>query len=125
MSRLGRINYKQDRSSPFLAGASADVSSRQFSEKTSREIDEEVKRIIDEAIEKVRHILDVRRKALVALTELLIEVESVDSDELKRIVEENSTGPLVVPGTEVPPNRDNGPRTSETESKPTGRNATI
>ena len=99
MSRLGRVNYKQDRSSPFLAGASDDVGSRQYSEKTAREIDEEVNRIIADAITRVRHILEVRRGALVALTNLLIEVESVDSDELKRIVEENSEGPIVVPGT--------------------------
>jgi hypothetical protein len=31
-----------------------------------------------------------------------MEVESIDSDELQRIVEENSPGPLVVPGTEAP-----------------------
>jgi cell division protease FtsH len=99
MSRLGRVNYKQDRSSPFLAGVSSEINGRQFSEKTAREIDEEVKRIIELAMERVRHILDVRRDALVALSDLLIEVESVDSDQLKRIVEENSTGPIVVPGT--------------------------
>ena len=100
MSRLGRINYREDRSSPFLAGASAEFSGRQYSEQTAREIDEEVKRIIDEAIERTRHILEVRRDALVALTDRLIEVESVDSEELKSIVDENSTGPIVVPGTE-------------------------
>ncbi len=123
MSRLGRINYKQDRSSPFLAGVSGDGGDRHFSEKTSREIDEEVKRIIDEAIEKVRHILDVRRDALVALTELLIEVESVDSDELKRIVEENSPGPIVVPGTEVAPSRQANSRVVEGDSDQKGVNA--
>jgi hypothetical protein len=31
-----------------------------------------------------------------------MEVEPIDSDELKRIVEENSPIPLVVPGTEAP-----------------------
>ena len=99
MSRLGRINFKEDRSSPFLAGATADVGGRQYSEKTAREIDEEVKRIIDEAIERVRNILILRKDALVALTNRLIEVESVDSEELRSIVEENSPGPIVVPGT--------------------------
>jgi cell division protease FtsH len=102
MSRLGRINYKQDRSSPFLAGSSAGPVPQQFSEETAREIDLEVKRIIDESVEKVRHILDVRSKALEALTQRLIDVESVDHDELKRIVDENSSGPIVVPGTDVP-----------------------
>jgi hypothetical protein len=31
-----------------------------------------------------------------------MEVESIEADELKRIVEENSPIPLVVPGTEAP-----------------------
>ena len=56
---------------------------------------------LDESIVKVRHILDVRRGALEALTKRLIEVESIDSEELKRIVEETSPGPLVVPGTDA------------------------
>ena len=68
--------------------------------KTQREIDEEVRRIIEESVEKVRQILDVRKDCLVALTEKLFEVESVDATELKRIVDENVSGPLVVPGTE-------------------------
>ena len=50
----------------------------------------------------MRHILELRRASLEALTRRLIEVESVDADELKRIIEENSPGPLVVPGTEAP-----------------------
>ena len=58
-----------------------------------------MRRIIDEAIEKVRHIVETRRPALEALTQRLIEVESVNADELQRIIEENSPGPLVVPGT--------------------------
>jgi cell division protease FtsH len=102
MSRLGRVNYRESNRSPFLAAAAGEETSRHCSEQTMREIDQEVRRIIDEAIERVRHILELRRPALVALTKRLIEVESVDSDELQRIVEENSPGPLVVPGTEAP-----------------------
>jgi cell division protease FtsH len=99
MSRLGRVNFRESNRSAFLAGAAEEARSRSHSEQTAREIDEEVRRIIEESIEKVRHILDVRREALIALTHLLIEVESVDSSELQRIIEENSPGPLVVPGT--------------------------
>ncbi len=99
MSRLGRVNYRESNRSPFLAGAGGEEKTRSHSEKTAREIDEEIRRIIDESIEKVRHILDVRRTALEALTKRLIEVESVDSAELKRIIEETSPGPLLVPGT--------------------------
>ena len=72
-----------------------------YSDDTAREIDAEVKRIIAEAIERVRNILDVRYDALVALTNRLIEIESVDHQELKLIVDENSSGPIVVPGTSI------------------------
>lgn len=99
MSRLGRVNFRETGQSPFLAGASSGEQVRSHSEQTSREIDQEIKRIIDQSIEKVRHILETRRASLLALTELLIEVESVDADQLKQIIEENSPGPLVVPGT--------------------------
>lgn len=102
MSRLGRVNFRENTRSVFLAG-DGDGGLRKHSEATAREIDQEVKRIIDEAIERVRHILDSRRPSLVALTNRLMEVESVDAPELKRIVEENSPGPLVVPGTAAAP----------------------
>ena len=99
MSQLGRVNYKEDRSNPFLAGSASDLGSRMYSEITAREIDEEVKQIIDSAIKEVRKTLNDRRQALEDLTKRLIEVESVDHDELKRIVDEAATGPVVVPGT--------------------------
>ena len=98
MSTLGRVNYRESNSSPFLA-VSGDERMRTHSEQTAREIDEEVKRIIDAAIDQTRHILETRRPALEALTSRLIEVESVDGDELREIIEQNSSGPLVVPGT--------------------------
>jgi cell division protease FtsH len=101
MSRLGRVNYKDTNRSPFLAIAGGEESVRRCSEQTMREIDQEVRRFLDESIEKVRHILDVRRGALEALTRRLIEVESIDATELKRIIEETSPGPLVVPGTDA------------------------
>jgi cell division protease FtsH len=102
MSRLGRVNYRESNRSPFLAMAAGEETSRHCSEQTMREIDEEVRRFIDEAIEKVRHILEMRRASLEALTKRLMDVESIDADELKKIVEENSPMPLVVPGTEAP-----------------------
>ena len=106
MSSLGRVNYQKDRSSPFLAGSSGSVGGQLYSDETARKIDEEVSHIIDEAVEKVRETLKVRKQALIALTERLIEVESIDSEELKQIMDENSPGPLLVPGTSVTPDPD-------------------
>ncbi|MEE2639309.1 MAG: ATP-dependent zinc metalloprotease FtsH [Planctomycetota bacterium] len=100
MSRMGRVNYKDSNRSAFLASG-GEESGRTVSEKTQREIDEEVRRFIEESIEKVRNILAVRKESLIALTQRLIEIESVDGDELKEIVDASSPGPLVVPGTDV------------------------
>jgi cell division protease FtsH len=122
MSAMGRINFKEDRSSPFLAGASGGVGMRQYSEDTARQIDSEVKRIIEQAIEAVRNTLVVRKQALVALTDRLIEVESVDSTELQEIIDENSPGPLLVPGTDVP-NRSEFPEPSANQDDKDERNA--
>ena len=99
MSRLGRINYRGVPRPTFLSMPSADERTQGYSERTAREIDEEVRRIIEESIEKVRHILETRRPALEALTQRLIEVESVNAEELQRLIDENSPSPLVVPGT--------------------------
>ena len=87
----------------FLAAAGGEERLRSHSEQTAREIDQEVKRIVDESIEKVRHILDVRRGALEALAQKLLDVECVDASELKKLIEASVSGPLVVPGTNPSP----------------------
>ena len=105
MSRLGRITFRESNRSAFLTtGGEERMSS--FSENTAREIDDEVKRILEESLQKVREILLSRRSALVAVAEELIEVESIDGNDLRRIVEQHSTGPQVVPGTVGTVNRD-------------------
>ena len=104
MSRLGRVNYRESAANPFLPGGSEDRV-RSHSERTAHEIDEEMKRIISEGIERVRHILEARRDALKALALQLVEHETIDADELKQIIEENSRGPLIVPGTVGAPKR--------------------
>ncbi len=98
MSRLGRINYRESNRSPFLTGASESYG-RDYSEQTAREIDQEVKRLIDEAVGRTRAILTERRPALEALSQRLIDVEVVDSEDLQRIIDATLPGPRVVPGT--------------------------
>jgi cell division protease FtsH len=105
MSRLGRVNYRENGRSPFLAGTMEMPRERSHSEQTAREIDEEVKHIVDEGIEKVRHILGLRRKSLEALAKRLIEIEVIDAVELKQIIDDNSSSPLIVPGTVNTPRR--------------------
>ncbi len=105
MSRLGRINYRENHSSPFMAGAMDFSRERHHSEETAREIDQEIRRLVDESLEKVRHILETRRKALEALANRLIDKEVIDADELREVIEANSPSPVIVPGTDSAPKR--------------------
>jgi cell division protease FtsH len=102
MSRLGRVTYRENPRSPFLAGSGADLPApRSHSEQTAREIDEEVRRIIDASMEKVRRIIEARRAALEAVTRRLIECEVIDGAELKSIVDAATGVPQIVPGTDA------------------------
>ena len=99
MSRLGRLTFRDNSGPAFLANAGGEDKMHSISEETAREIDREVKRIVDESLERFREILHTRRGALEALAERLMEVESVEAMELKEIIDEHSSGPVVVPGT--------------------------
>ncbi len=98
MSNLGRIAYRESGRSPFLGGGNEERI-HSFSEHTAREIDQEIDRILAESLASVREILHSRKGALIAVSEELIEVESIDGAELQRLVDENSPGPVIVPGT--------------------------
>jgi cell division protease FtsH len=100
MSRLGRMNFRDSNRNPFLYSGAELARVQHHSEETAREIDQEVKRILDEALEKTRRILEARRAALEAISQQLIKQEVIDSTELKRIIEENSPSPMIVPGTD-------------------------
>jgi cell division protease FtsH len=99
MSRLGRVNYRESGRSPFLGQGGSEAIGRDHSEQTAREIDEEVKRIVDDMLQKARQILLERRTALESVTARLIEVEVIDSEVLRELIDETLAGPRVMPGT--------------------------
>jgi cell division protease FtsH len=99
MSRLGRINYRRNNGSPFLAGSGSGGHSMTYGEDTAKMIDKEVARIVEEALNQTRDILSQRREVLEAITQRLLEVEAIDNAELMRVIDQNSTGPWLVPGT--------------------------
>jgi cell division protease FtsH len=120
MSDLGRVNYRESARSPFIA-TSGEERVHSFSEETAREIDKEVRRILDESLSATADILEVRKDALVAVAETLIDIESMDGTDLARIIDEHTTGPKVVPGTDTA-KRSNGipDTTNEGNSEQTG-----
>ncbi|MCO8121929.1 ATP-dependent zinc metalloprotease FtsH [Stieleria sp. TO1_6] len=99
MSRLGRINFRRSTGSPFLADGSGNGHSFAYGEDTAKLIDKEVARIVEDALAQTREVLTQRREVLEAITQRLLEVEAIDNSELLRIIDENSTGPWLVPGT--------------------------
>ncbi len=99
MSRLGRINFRRSSRSPFLASGGGDGFQMMHSDEMAKQIDKEVGRIVDDALVQTREILDQRREVLEAVTQRLLEVESINNDELMRLIEQFSTGPWLVPGT--------------------------
>ena len=111
MSPLGRVKYRENARSPFMGQEFG--GSQSHSEHTAREIDEEVKRIIDRGLEQVRHILRERRDTLEAITKELIEHETITGEHFKQIMEENTSGARIVPGTEVEPKRSPAPESSK------------
>ncbi len=116
MSRLGRVAYREGSGNVFLGAGAEMPRDRYYSERTAREIDEEIRRIIDESLEHVRHILETRNEALVALALRLIDKEVMDFEELKEVVEEASPNPKIVPGTEGAAKRAAGAKAGDREA---------
>jgi cell division protease FtsH len=122
MSRLGRINLRRSTRSPFLAGGGGDGFQIMHSEEMAKQIDKEVSRIVEDALTQTRSILEQRREVLEAITQRLLEVESIDNDELMRLIRENGTGPWLVPGTvtEIPRAKLKSPAKEGMDIAPTG-----
>lgn len=124
MSRLGRINFRRGTRSRFLNGNGGEGYQMMHSDEMAKLIDKEVSRIVEDALTQTREILEQRREVLEALTQRLLEVESIDSEELMRIIEEHGTGPWLVPGTvtEKPRAKIHPPENKGVDIAPTGDN---
>jgi cell division protease FtsH len=123
MSQLGRVNFRESTRSPFIYSGGDFGRVQHHSEETAREIDQEVKRILDENLEKVRNILGERRQALEAVTAELMKHETIDSDQLKRIMEDTSPGARIVPGTAAEPKRPSIIRSTGEDAAPKDKDA--
>jgi cell division protease FtsH len=67
---------------------------RDYSEKTAIEIDSEVHSIVSNAYERARQHLDGHREALVRIAESLLERETIDSEEVKMLVDNRTLPPM-------------------------------
>ena len=92
--RLGPRTFGRRDSMIFLGRDIAEQ--RDYSERTAEEIDEEVRRIVEDAHERCRAVLREHRPKLDEVAAALIEVETLEGDDLQRLL-----GPAE--GREPPP----------------------
>jgi len=86
--RLGLVSYERQRQPMFLPENFS--SGKNYSEAKAAEIDEEVTRFVEEAHQRVRKILSGRRTVLDDLAHLLSQKESVQGDELRKMLSVSS-----------------------------------
>src|SRR5207302_713524 len=96
MSELGPLTFGKKEEQIFLGREIAQH--RDYSEETSIRIDSEVRKIVTEQYERARRIIEENRDTMVRLAENLLEHESLDGVQIRRIV----AGLPLVEDTEEP-----------------------
>jgi cell division protease FtsH len=84
MSELGPLTFGKKEEQIFLGREIAQH--RDFSEETAIRIDSEVRKIVTEQYERATKIINENRDTLVRLAEALLEHESLDGVQIRRIV---------------------------------------
>ncbi|MBD2460581.1 ATP-dependent metallopeptidase FtsH/Yme1/Tma family protein [Oscillatoria sp. FACHB-1407] len=85
--RLGPVALGRQQGNMFLGRDIA--AERDFSEETAAAIDDEVRNLVDQAYRRAKTVLLENRKVLDTLAEILIERETVDSEELQELLATN------------------------------------
>jgi cell division protease FtsH len=84
MSELGPLTFGKKEEQIFLG---RDISHHQdYSEETAIKIDQQVKRIILEQFNRAKQIIQENKEALVRLAEALLEHESLDAIQIRRVI---------------------------------------
>jgi cell division protease FtsH len=102
---LGPVGYPEG-GSVFLGSGGPGMSSRPFAEATQAEIDREVAKLLREAEKRAVDLLRTHRSVLDALTESLLENETVDGSVVYRLAgvpDRSASPPSVAPPATVAP----------------------
>jgi len=89
--RLGPRTFGKTDEMVFLGREISET--RNYSEKVAEEIDDEVRRLIEEAQERARHLLREQRPILEKLVNVLMEVETLEGETLKRLLASDPNEP--------------------------------
>ena len=91
--KIGTIAYTTESGNRFLGGG---TSARSYSKRTAYDIDQEVHELVQKALARARQTMRDYRPHLVALSEALLERETLTGAEFERIYAD--------PSLETPPN---------------------
>jgi cell division protease FtsH len=83
--RLGAISYESDFDGKDLFFGFP--GEKDYSEKTAESIDDEIKRITDEAYNNTKDLIERNKDKLERIAKALLKYETLDADEVKRIIE--------------------------------------
>ncbi|MDD5243966.1 MAG: ATP-dependent zinc metalloprotease FtsH [Syntrophorhabdaceae bacterium] len=86
--KLGHMTFEKERR-PLFLDISPSLGGKDYSEATAKDIDAEVKRIIEESYIRVRTLLTEKRASLEKVARTLLDKESIDGEELRRLLKEN------------------------------------
>ena len=81
--KVGNVSF-------FDASGNRDMFTKPFSERTAEVIDEEVRRIVDEAVALAREIITTERKRIEALADVLLEKETIFTEDIEAIMGESA-----------------------------------
>ena len=82
---FGPLTFEKERRPMFL-DIGMPQGAKEYSEETAREIDQEVKRLIDNAYATSSKILSGNQDKLKTLAVVLLEKETIEGDEVRRIL---------------------------------------
>src|ERR1700722_17676834 len=83
--KMGAVAYDERTESGQYLGIGG-YSEKKYSEDTAKSIDDEVRRILDEAHEKAKCIILDKRAQVELMTQMLMEFETLDSDDILEIL---------------------------------------
>ena len=84
--KLGFRTYSDDSDEPFL-GRSMGGGANGVSDQTARLVDEEIRAVIDRNYERAEQVLKDDIDKLHKMAEVLLELETIDADQVKEIME--------------------------------------
>lgn len=84
--KLGAVAYDERSDSGQYLGMSG-YHEKKYSEETAKAIDDEVRKILDSAHEKARQIILDHRPQVELMTEMLMEFETLDAEDVKKIID--------------------------------------